>query len=48
MFLPVIFTYIMVTGNRNHNTFQCGNLLVTVRHIEGHIGKIRIGIGKLI
>ena len=47
MCLSVIFTYIMVTRNRNHHAFQCSNLLVTIRHIKGHIVKIAIIIGKL-
>ena len=48
MILSVIFTYVMVTGNRDHHTFQCSNLLVTVRHIEGHIDKVAIVVVKLI
>ena len=47
MFLSVIYTCIMMARNRHHHTFQCGYLLVTVRHIEGHIDEIGVDIGKL-
>ena len=47
MFLSVIFTYIMVTSNRDLHTFQCSNLLVSIRHIEGHISEVVVIIGKL-
>ena len=47
MFLSVIFTCIMVTGNDNHHAFQRGNLLVTVRHIESHISEVIVIVGEL-
>ena len=47
MILSVVHTCVMMACNRHHNTFQCGNLLVTVRHIEGHIGEISVRISKL-